>query len=352
MGEKVAEHAAELDRFRRQLEGLPHFHQYSLSTNEHLKEMRAGPLPLKFTVFEEYRASGHRLFDEGKFQEALKHYEEALSLFRWLENGAGVAGRGLSLELKGEEPTPEVTKRLVVCYSNIAICNLKLENFKESEYSCDEVLKLDPDNAKAKYRKAVALSSSRGSGLEDLREAIRLLKEAVTAYPNNFDIKAKLTELVEMLRTQEVKTKEVCKTMMSQRTYEDVQPTNEVIPKNRLQDIATFIERGETTIRQLEAEGKHTEAEKVKSTVSRIRQAHDELKTQLDNLKSFKEGHGVTLLDALSPSEIRGIEGERGSLLPSVPKVAGQKKWDWLFVPAVVLVSIVTFAAYLIERRG
>jgi hypothetical protein len=34
---------------------------------------------------------------------------------------------------------------------------------REAGSACDEVLKLDPDNAKAGYRKAVALSSSPAS---------------------------------------------------------------------------------------------------------------------------------------------------------------------------------------------
>jgi tetratricopeptide (TPR) repeat protein len=257
------------------------------------------------------------------------------------------------LVLKGEELNSEVVHRLIVCYLNIAICNLKLEEWREAGSACDEVLKLDPDNAKAKYRKAVALSSSPASGLEGLREAIKLLREAVQFDPSNALIKAKLSELIDQLKKLEAKSKEVCKTIFSQRTYEDVPAAaSEPVPRNRLKEIANFIERGEHTARALEAEGNDVGAEKVRATMSNIQQARDELEKQLEALKMMKQAQGAALGDVLMAGEVERLRAEHQSLLPQVPKATGSKRWDWMYRPLLALVSACTLVAYWLEKTS
>lgn len=351
MEEKVIQHAAELEHLRQQLERLPHFHQCSLSSRERLKELRTSPVVVRLAVFQDYRKAGQSLFSESKFQEALDHYEEALSLFRWVEKVNSAAHKTIQLVLKGEELNSEVVHCLVVCYSNIAICNLKLEGWREAGSACDEVLKLDPENAKAKYRKAVALSSRPGSGLEEVRDAVKLLREAVQTDPSNTLIKAKLVELIDQLRKVESKSKEVCRNIFSQRTYEDVpQAFPEPVPRNRLREISEFIDRGEHTVRELEAEGKYSEAEKVKATISKIKQAKDDLAKQLEGLKMMKEAQGAALGDVLMATEVERLREERQPLLPQVPRVAGSKRWDWVYRPLLAFVSACTLVAYWLEK--
>lgn len=353
MDSKVILQAAELEHLRQQFERLPHFHQMSLSPRERLKELRSSPLVLKLAVFEDYRLAGQGLFAESRFQEALDHYEEALSLFRWVENLSQSSANSIHFQLKEEELSSEVVHCLIICYSNIAICNLKLESWKEAGFACDEVLKLDPENAKAKYRKAVALSSSPGSGLEEVKNAIKLLREAVQVDPMNSLIKTKLTELVEVVKKTDSRSKEVCKTIFKHRSYEDVQQTlGEPVPPNRLAQIAEFIDKGEQTIRELEADGKQTEADKVKTTISKIKQARDDLKHQLEGLKMMKESQGAALGDALMMTEMERLKAEKQTFLPLLPQVTTSKGWNWVYRPLVVLITLCTFVAYLAERSG
>lgn len=47
---------------------------------------------------------------------------------------------------------------MVTCYINIAVCNIKLEDYQEALNACNEALSLDQNNIKALYRKAIALT--------------------------------------------------------------------------------------------------------------------------------------------------------------------------------------------------
>lgn len=76
---------------------------------------------------------------------------------------------------------------------NIAAAEIKNENYTNAKHSCDLVLKAEPRNAKALYRRGQA-----EIGLKNYDEAIKDLKTAHTMMPKNKNI------LEEIHRAQEI----------------------------------------------------------------------------------------------------------------------------------------------------
>lgn len=64
-------------------------------------------------------------------------------------------------------------------FLNIAACNIKSKDFETAVLACEEVLKLDPSNVKAFYRKGRALSLPINSGVEDFRKALLDMKRVI-----------------------------------------------------------------------------------------------------------------------------------------------------------------------------
>jgi tetratricopeptide (TPR) repeat protein len=83
-----------------------------------------------------------------------------------------------------------------------------LGKHKDAVVACSEVLRIDPRNVKALYRKAVALAEPAGSDLDDYKVAIKLLVQAVEIDPANTEVRSKLSEYREFLKAQQVKSKE------------------------------------------------------------------------------------------------------------------------------------------------
>lgn len=67
----------------------------------------------------------------------------------------------------------------------MAAVELKLTNFSNAKYSCNEVLRGEPRNAKALYRRGQA-----EIGLKNYDEAVRDLKTAHQLLPNNKSVLA------------------------------------------------------------------------------------------------------------------------------------------------------------------
>ena len=56
---------------------------------------------------------------------------------------------------------------------NIATCNIKTKDYGVAISACEEVLKLDPSNMMAFYRRAKATALPINAGVPDLRKAVK-----------------------------------------------------------------------------------------------------------------------------------------------------------------------------------
>lgn len=137
----------------------------------------------RIATAEKYKAQGTDFFKAGKYEEAAAKYELAADY----AVGEGITGNDI----------PEEERALFVsCWSNAAMCQLKLKQYSDAVEACNKVLELDSEantNLKALYRRGLArlhlglLKESKVDLLaaynidasnKDVRKALAKLKEA------------------------------------------------------------------------------------------------------------------------------------------------------------------------------
>jgi tetratricopeptide (TPR) repeat protein len=75
-----------ITRSREIFNTYPSYLQHTLFYNgEDYKKVRSIECCSRFLPYEKLREKGNKLYNKGKYAEALDFYERALSLFRWLE---------------------------------------------------------------------------------------------------------------------------------------------------------------------------------------------------------------------------------------------------------------------------
>ncbi|XP_064610177.1 peptidyl-prolyl cis-trans isomerase D-like isoform X1 [Liolophura sinensis] len=119
----------------------------------------------------EVRKIGNDLFKTQQYAKAKKKYEKAL---RYLQK--------MSEELDlSEEEDKSIDKSVVLPVTlNLALCLYKLGNFPSCLERCEEALDIDPNNAKAHFRKGQALHA-----LQDWDKALQALNKAKTLEPDD-----------------------------------------------------------------------------------------------------------------------------------------------------------------------
>jgi len=122
---------------------------------------------------------GGNLFKAKRTELALGRYSKVVEAFSYLEDFPD--------DLK--QKAKELKK---ACELNRAACYLKVDNFSDAKKSSETVLKEDPTNTKALYRRAQA-----SHGLKDFADCIRDMKQMVMNDPQN----AEFRKLLEKART-------------------------------------------------------------------------------------------------------------------------------------------------------
>lgn len=116
----------------------------------------------------ELKEAGSSIFKTGRIRFALGRYEAATRLYEHDKN------------------TPAEAKSVLrLCLLNQAMCHLKLDAASKAESACSKVLKEDPENVKALFRRAQALSK-----MGEFTKALTDLKRAAEIEPGNADVRA------------------------------------------------------------------------------------------------------------------------------------------------------------------
>ena len=89
-----------------------------------------------------YRKTANDLFSAGVYEGAIELYNSALDKLSQVDNA---------------ENDNSVLEARILCILNKAACYLKLDQNEQAINCCDEILRLQPNNLKALYRKARAL---------------------------------------------------------------------------------------------------------------------------------------------------------------------------------------------------
>ncbi|XP_073424706.1 peptidyl-prolyl cis-trans isomerase FKBP8-like [Dendrobates tinctorius] len=137
------------------------------------------------------RECGNFHFEREEYRSAMHSYSQALSILT-----------PTTADPLSSEEEEEIREHRIKCLNNLAATQLKLHHYDDVLNSCNAVLEMDEDNAKALYRKGKVLSE-RG----DYEEAMTVLKQALKLEPTTKAIHAELSRLVRRQKGQPEITK-------------------------------------------------------------------------------------------------------------------------------------------------
>jgi len=130
--------------------------------------------------------SANQEFHTGETGGSCRKYEEAYSIWRYFSsnnpkwNTEGIDDTQLTeVEWKGanDQENEWIREHKILVLQNIVACLLKEENCEDALPAVNEILRLDPDNKIALYRRAKAISMPVNASVEDYKQAIADLKK-------------------------------------------------------------------------------------------------------------------------------------------------------------------------------
>ncbi|KAF1330759.1 Hsp70-like protein, partial [Globisporangium splendens] len=141
--------------------------------------------PERMRLVVKNKEEGNELFRDGNHQHAAMRYVKALSH----------ASKFFDLNEKDVE---EVNKLKLSLYLNLAQCYLKMESWGKAIANCKDALVIDPQNAKALYRRALAYEKEKNIDL-----AVADVKAALKVAPEDKAI-AKLDERLKLVQKRQL----------------------------------------------------------------------------------------------------------------------------------------------------
>ena len=182
-----------------------------------LLEVKRAQMPMKYEV-EERKAIGMRKKERGNFWMLRNEHSMAVQCYR--KAVEYFDDESIELEVAMDKYTlPEVMQEMVderiKCYNNQAQAQLKLEAWDSALASVAQVLKLDPNNEKANFRKAKAYL-----GKGDTDKAIGPLRRVTRMYPQNASAQAELQRVLQKEAKANEKAKNLSKKMLGLDKYE------------------------------------------------------------------------------------------------------------------------------------
>jgi tetratricopeptide (TPR) repeat protein len=149
-------------------DNLPEFYKTGLYYCDMLKNVRKQSFFLKKISFEVNKAQGAAYLKDAQYEDAIYYFCKGLAIFKYIkskrENWKNEAIKDEDLEYFDDNENTEVINMKISSLLNIALCNLNTEKFVEARQACDEVIKLDPRNIKAYYRRAKTYLDCKSSG--------------------------------------------------------------------------------------------------------------------------------------------------------------------------------------------
>lgn len=128
------------------------------------------PLVERIQVGDRKRIRGNEYYKRGDYSKSLTEYMRALKILE-AEGDSGNAG---------DENHALILETRLKCYNNMAAAQVMIEAWDAASTSCDEVLKYQPDNVKALYRKGKCMVSmgDTKAALAHYREVARLTPDS------------------------------------------------------------------------------------------------------------------------------------------------------------------------------
>jgi len=128
---------------------------------------------------------GAKFFKEGNWLRALKRYKHVAQKLQYIDHWADADAKA------------EAAKLRRVSNTNAAACHLKMEAWREASNACDAVLKEEPDNVKALFRRGHACSE-----LSEYREAHRDLRRVLELDRENKEAHRLLAKVKQFMKSE------------------------------------------------------------------------------------------------------------------------------------------------------
>ena len=359
MRDAVAIKSAQLSQVRKKFDSLPQFHQAGLYYADNFETMRNDTLEIKLAAFENKKREGTELFTKGEYQKALFKYEESLAVWKWIESSnkqwrnSGIDDTELTY--MQEDLTDKAMEAMITAYLNIALCNIKIQAFKEAVTACDEAIKLDVNNVKALYRKAMALTLPAGSDIDDYKEAMKLLQKALKIDPRNISVRDKLLEFKQFVKEQKAKSKETFHCFFKK-------PTNISVatePKqNPLDEIHSLMERGTLMVNDLKSRGLKQEARKLKANLDKMNKWKSKMMKELldfenptEKMREEARKFGLDLDDPLVRRELKRMRNRKSFTMPTEPKQVVESWSNSLFILGLIVLGVILIIVFWYEQN-
>ncbi|XP_017960399.1 peptidyl-prolyl cis-trans isomerase FKBP8 [Drosophila navojoa] len=167
--------------------------------------------------FDVLRKYGARKKERANYFYKRVEYNNAIHLYRraldYLDNRDGDPDAEFGkedLELSNSDLQSLLEDRLIV-YNNLAMAQIKIGAYDAALQSVEHVLRCQPNNPKALYRKGRVLE-----GKNDTQGAIKLLQKVATLEPDNRSVQSDLARLFIKARRDEHNEKEMYQKMLGQ----------------------------------------------------------------------------------------------------------------------------------------
>jgi tetratricopeptide (TPR) repeat protein len=163
----------------------------------------------KITYGEKLKAQGTAYVKAQDWRRAVNMYSECSNVFGFMDDWADD-------EKKSGESLAAASK------SNEAMCWLKLQQWRDAESRCSEILKYETCNVKALYRRGQAYME-----LKELHKAVQDFKKILEVDESNSDAKRAIAKALQMIKADEKRQAGLFKNMMGglgKMKYPDAKP--------------------------------------------------------------------------------------------------------------------------------
>jgi FK506-binding protein 4/5 len=139
----------------------------------------------KIDFCEKRKEVGNMFIKEENWLRALKRYQHIINCTRYLEHWLDEGAKTKALKVRR------------ACHANAAACHLKLKAWREASTACDAVLKEEPENVKALFRRSQASVE-----LKEHREAVRDLRKVLELDKDNAQARQLLAKAKQSMKSE------------------------------------------------------------------------------------------------------------------------------------------------------
>jgi len=141
---------------------------------------------------------GASFFKDGNWRRALKRYQHVVTTLSYIDSWKDEAVKGQAISLRR------------LCNLNVAACHIKLESWRDAEKACGAVLREEPDNVKALFRRGHALKE-----LAEYHDAEQCLKRVLDIDKENKEAARMLAKIKQFVKMEVAQQKQMFSKMLA-----------------------------------------------------------------------------------------------------------------------------------------